>query len=617
MSHPWECKKLTTWTTVELPSDDSNQSTSIKISNPDAVLPQGLSCCPNFISQERASSLMAELNQRDWTWRGFVQKRRVQEYAIKNGDDLPDGLEQLVDKLEQDCTHVLVEEYPNQPATLATTHQLVTSFECLVKPEDQDDAHFVAHVALSSPAVQHLNCPKKRVAESWQLKSPQHTLDLLLQPYALYTKSNDALWDWRCRVTRSTDCDAEDRVVVLKFYNLPEDSGDENDVVNDTAAPAPQGQQQDQRPMPPLSDILTIVVTTSPIQSNPSTELLERTFETFRLGGGEQFITCPKVVVCDGVRLKENGTSRKHANAKQALRNGIATADQVENYEEFKRRLVELCQRHADDVTSPFCRTVVHQLETRHGYGFALSQALTHCVSTPYVCVIQHDRTFMRPAPIAEALHCMWRQPSKIKYIGFNMRSNLIYSDIFTSKYGKAAFDDMKELVLRPPELLVDAEEYGPNSRSVKQLHVASHKLRQNLDSVAFTYKGSAHYEVQREWKATQRELPKDKHQMALTPTIFWYDNTHIVETAHYRDFIFNPRFHLVARGGFVEDKTSPVITKCVERSGLAAGHAKFGCYLLDDYSGYFFTGHLDGGTYMTKVEKEQRKNQNNTKNGK
>lgn len=89
-------------------------------------------------------------------------------------------------------------------------------------------------------------------------------------------------------------------------------------------------------------------------------------------------------------------------------------------------------------------------------------------------------------------------------------------------------------------------------------------------------------------------------HQLSLTPTLFWYDNTHIVRTSHYRDFIFNPVYKMVARGGFVEDKLSPIMKRSCERLGLKDGHAKFGCYILDDHSGDVFTGHLDGGSYNT-----------------
>ena len=86
--------------------------------------------------------------------------------------------------------------------------------------------------------------------------------------------------------------------------------------------------------------------------------------------------------------------------------------------------------------------------------------------------------------------------------------------------------------------------------------------------------------------------------------TLFWYDNVHLAETCHYRDFVFDPNYKMVKKGGFVEDKLSPVLTRTVEKLGLKEGHARFGCYLLDDHSGYFFTGHMDGGNYKTKSEK-------------
>lgn len=197
--------------------------------------------------------------------------------------------------------------------------------------------------------------------------------------------------------------------------------------------------------LPPLPNLLTIVVTTSPIKSNPSTEVLEKTFETFLLCGEEFCYQCPKVVVCDGCRVLEeekervvgdddddenqervvgnddddenqkkshesdynkdkegeekianskekklhesnqNPTNtkqnqqqereekttqnkkkitRKHANVKQALRSGIVTEDQLENYQKFKENLRKICQKAKLDRSnegrwSPFCNTEV------------------------------------------------------------------------------------------------------------------------------------------------------------------------------------------------------------------------------------------------------------------
>lgn len=62
----------------------------------------------------------------------------------------------------------------------------------------------------------------------------------------------------------------------------------------------------------------------------------------------------------------------------------------------------------------------------------------------------------------------------------------------------------------------------------------------------------------------------------------------------------------MVARGGFVEDKLSPVLKRTVERLGLKEGHSRFGCYLLDDHAGVPFTGHLDGGSYITQAQRDE-----------
>lgn len=184
------------------------------------------------------------------------------------------------------------------------------------------------------------------------------------------------------------------------------------------------------------------------------------------------------------------------------------------------------------------------------------------------------------------------------------MRSNLMYYDIFSGKYGKRAIDEFKTLILRPKELCIDGNQYGPNGESVRTMPTPSKTTRSKvMETLREAYKGSHQNLNHLDWIQSRNDHcshTTECNQLSLTPTLFWYDNTHIVSTAHYRDFIFNPKYKMVARGGFVEDKLSPLITRNVERLGLTNGHAKFGCYLLDDHSGTFFTGHLDGGSYRT-----------------
>lgn len=348
-------------------------------------------------------------------------------------------------------------------------------------------------------------------------------------------------------------------------------------------------------PMPPMQDLLTIIITTSPIKSNPSTEVIEKAMETFVFGGTDFAYQCRKVIVCDGYRTKDAqdaSVSRRHANAKQAMRNGIVTLDQAEHYKKYKRNLQNLCETANEQ--SPFWNAVVVELQERMGYGFALRHALRHCVQTPFVCVIQHDRTFMRPTPIRETLEAMWRHP-RIKYVGMNMKSNLMYRDIFLTKYGRTCTEELRDGILRVPELLTDATRYGPNSLSTEGITFNRRKISDNVKSLIENYWLSSHYAMEQEWRE-RNPIPVGKTQMSLTPTLFWYDNVHICETQHYRDFVFHRPFKMVARGGFVEDKLSPVLKRTVDRLGFREGHARFGCYLLDDHSGMYFTGHLDGG---------------------
>ena len=400
--------------------------------------------------------------------------------------------------------------------------------------------------------------------------------------------------------------------VLVKFYNVQKEALAESEVVQSPEfgyVPTPESREEELRrksmPRPPIEELLTILVTTSPIKSNPSTELLERVFDTFPMGGHDFAFKCRKIIICDGARQRDDKTTQKYSNTKQAMRHGLVTSEQNASYELFKQNLLRLCQDAKGlDPPSLFSNTTVHELESRHGYGFALRHALRDCIETPYVIVIQHDRTFMRPTPIEEALTAMWNH-DRIKYVGMMQRSNLTYRDHFNGQYGRAYMDEMAECIFRPPELLVDSSRYGPGSESTKRMEYGSKKLQDNISAVIENYK-KCHQNIEyQEWLEVHPP-PPSRHQMSLTPTFFWYDNVHICETKHYRDFIFDPRYKMVAKGGFVEDKLSPVIKKTVARLGLTDGHSRFGCYLLDDHSGMFFTGHLDGGSFLDSATREE-----------
>ena len=563
----------------------------------------------DFCSDDERRQLLQEIQDREFLVAGFDRRIGVQKYALQDENaDCPAALQTLAARVQarwnspRHPTHVLVERYSTTAWSFngdyAPNH-IVTRFETRADlGNNNDDGFAVARVVLTHPVIHHTNRPAEKQELMWTLTTADHHTNLLLPTGSLLVQRGEFLHAWRSYTTAAPDGQAPS--IVLKFLCLPIVAADDGGQEIDFGYVASEADRIPRTGvLPALPELLTIIVTTSPIKSHPSTQMLERTFDTFQLAG-EDFVDCRKVIVCDGFRHVGTGTvSRKHSNPKQAMRNGIVTEEQANNYIAFKQRLRLLCKGAAVVADSPFRNTSVEELEERMGYGFALRHALRHCVSTPFVCVIQHDRTFMRPTPMRDVVHAMWRHRN-IKYVGISMRSNLIYRDIFNSKYGSQ--EEFEKMVLRPPELLLDASKYGPGGdfHEILSAVVTKDRVLRNLDSFADAYKTSAQCLEQAKW-IEANPPPEGKCQLTLTPTLFWYDNTHICETAHYRDFVFDPKYKMVARGGFVEDKLSPVLKRTIERLGLTDGHSRFGCYLLDDHSGYFFTGHLDGGNFIAR----------------
>jgi hypothetical protein len=607
-------------------------SETLQVSNAELNMPGGLDILPAFVSQQECLDILAENDRGISVWEGFEQRRRVQRWS-RDDPTLPDCLQNLTRRFEESTGHqplqISIEEYPKSQLQPHFYHSqsTVTTFEsAYLCPDSACDCKcFVATLPVAASVIDVINRPKRRSADCWHLYSENnHSAGVVLDRRSLYVKTKEYLWEWRTRINSAVEPDMEKdildtsfsgRYVVVKFSRLPVATllasggtvnGNNNTREEESSEfgyiPKPEDLLPRTEEMPPLGDLLTVIVTTSPIKSNPSTELLERVFNTFFNGGEDFALKCRKLIICDGCREKNEKVSKRHTNPKQAMRNGIVNSVQLDNYIDFKAALRSLCAKAPSD--SPFSNTELVELEERQGYGFALRHSLRECVKTPFVIVIQHDRTFMRPCPIYETVRAMWHHRN-IKYVGMSMRSNLTYRDIFLGKYGRQFMDDMAACTLRPPELALDAGQYGPNSESSNNMDYAGQeKLRENIQALIETYRTSQQNTDHLQWLQSNPVTP-GKSQLSLTPTFFWYDNVHISETAHYRDFVFNPKFKMVVRGGFVEDKLSPVIKKTVERFGLAKGHARFGCFLLDDHSGMFFTGHLDGGSYLTRAEKD------------
>lgn len=156
-----------------------------------------------------------------------------------------------------------------------------------------------------------------------------------------------------------------------------------------------------------LSDKLTIIITTSPIRSHPSTELLEHTMKTFGLVRG--LLQCPKIIVCDGFILKPK--------VAKSNKRGFVDEDSARRYKlyiEALKSLLEVASKKSKLEHFQNCRLL--ELQDHHGFGWAVKRALD-LVQTELIMVVQHDWAFINRISIDKVCEALLHY-SEVKYVG-------------------------------------------------------------------------------------------------------------------------------------------------------------------------------------------------------
>ena len=162
---------------------------------------------------------------------------------------------------------------------------------------------------------------------------------------------------------------------------------------------------------------LTIIVTTSPIPSMPSTALLEALLKSFdNVVGLEQ---CRTIIVCDGIGEVVDGKpnwKRSRVNPEHVL----SYAAYIDNVSDLTRR----CARPTEVLVLP----------SRHGCGLAVAAALAQVVST-FVMIVQHDQIFLRSFDLGGVLEAM-RAHADLHYVGIQSRTTLSYKERVADRFG-------------------------------------------------------------------------------------------------------------------------------------------------------------------------------------
>ncbi|KAG6009051.1 hypothetical protein E4U21_003382 [Claviceps maximensis] len=273
--------------------------------------------------------------------------------------------------------------------------------------------------------------------------------------------------------------------------------------------------------------LLTLVITTSPTLSAPSTGLLSSLLNSIRVHCALLF-KCNVIVVFDAweqittqPRLKKGQVTQKGAEDYVVYKENVKKLFLEQYLESALVDTTLITSTGEAEYGSPGSNTIkpvvfttsstdchqvtfIEAVDQRLGFGLAVRTAL-RMVQTPYTWVHQHDWALIYDIPIVSLLAVMRRSESSssepaVKYICLPS--------------GRRASYAISDQVMRFPEL---------------------RKLANALtgDFAVTAGDGSA--------------------VVPLTPMFFWHDKPHIVSTSHYLGCVFPTQLAMM-RGAFIED---------------------------------------------------------------
>ena len=280
-----------------------------------------------------------------------------------------------------------------------------------------------------------------------------------------------------------------------------------------------------------LSSLLTVIITTSPTPSAPSTDLLSSVLLSFRQH-------CPGLVCCRVIVVFD---TYDRIEAKARLKRGTVTAEGARNFALYRDNVKELILREyqperdpdqaltQDDGVAEYglsgdWNNVSLKISHTHdkwvtfieptqrlGFGLAVRSAL-RLTSTPYVWIHQHDWTLISDIPLQAMLQVM------------------------QASSAEAA----SEAAPPPPP---------PPPPPVKYICLPSVRMASYAVSPHVTY----FPELRRLTASLRRDFFASGTTIPLTPLFFWHDKPHVASVGHYLERVFPSRLAM-PRGAFIED---------------------------------------------------------------
>jgi hypothetical protein len=294
----------------------------------------------------------------------------------------------------------------------------------------------------------------------------------------------------------------------------------------------------DSGPASPISSLLTVMITTSPTPSAPTTDLISSIIESFQLH-------CPDLAK---VSVIVTFDTYDHIGPKNRLKKGTVTEEGARIFDQYKANVKKLVLASYAPSSSPRVFTTstgqaeyglkeqpvytvpftitqttdgqVTFIEPTQRLGFGLSvRTALRIAATPYVWVHQHDWTLISDIPLSSLL-------------------TIMTSSTPTSS---SSADTERETTPPPPPVQYVC---FPSVRMLRY-HVSDHVTH-------FPALRALTKQLKRDFVTPSPSGPSET--VCLTPLFFWHDKPHLASRAHYLERIFPGRL-AIGRGEFIEDR--------------------------------------------------------------
>ena len=321
--------------------------------------------------------------------------------------------------------------------------------------------------------------------------------------------------------------------------------------------------------LPGQEDRITVIISTSPVRSNPSTDMLHGTLSSLAMV--PLLHKAPKILVCDGCNVVASGKKAQH-------KAGRVSAEDEQNYAEFKRNVRLL----AETGEPPFDNLVVIEKSRREGFGFAIHRGLVE-VDTKYVMVMQHDQQLVSRFDLPAVLSAMDECP-EVKYVGLCSENTKHYAEMIRSRYNlilerTLAFGGVPLI----PLIFWYDKPHVCNTKHYRDVVFG----KQNPFRKDAATKGADGVDAVDSKVSEDRQLENKREPSDLTAPLERSQK----ERPH----------GIVRRGDFIEEAFGLAMLADIVANGLGA-HSKYGAYQLDEEDTGPTSGSGDGRNAGSRI---------------